>query len=187
MRYYAPYRFLVYTIISGICLYSFLSHASISHAQSITLSSVQIQAASKTATIGKGSVGLSALAYDQNNNPIWSGVTYEWGISSSNSVGSLNPLQGTISNFTPFKTGTGDVFVIARMGNQMQAVGVQMTVVAPPSPADISGDGKVTVTDLSIILSNIGRVSSVSISGDVNGDRRVNIQDLSLLLSNFGS
>ena len=154
---------------------------------SATLQSVRIHAHSKTATIGKRSVGLSALAYDQTNNPIWSGVTYEWGISSSNSVGSLDPLQGTISNFIPLRAGTGDIFVVARMGNQMQASGVQMTVVAPPNIADISGDGKVTIVDLSILLSNFGKTNATKILGDVTGDGRITIQDLSLLLAHFGS
>ncbi|MCR4263509.1 MAG: dockerin type I domain-containing protein [Candidatus Roizmanbacteria bacterium] len=178
-------RYLALSII--VTCFIVLSAVPHVHAQSTpVLTSVRIHAHSKTATLGKGSIGLSALAYDQDNNPIGNGVTYEWGVSSSNSIGSVHPVFGTVSNFTPLTMGTGDVFVIARRGSEMQAAGIQMTVVAPPSPADVSGDGKVTITDLSIVLSNFGRVSSVSITGDVNGDRRVNMQDLSVLLAHFG-
>ncbi len=64
--------------------------------------------------VGALSIGLSALAYDNNNQPIWSGVSYEWGISSSGSIGNINPIYGNITNFMPLRAGTGDIFVTAR-------------------------------------------------------------------------
>lgn len=153
----------------------------------ISLRSIQLHAVQKTAAIGKGSLGLSALAYDQNNLPIWNGVTYEWGVSSSNSVGSVNPIFGTITNFLPLNPGIGDVFVTARMGTQMQTAGVQITVTALTLVAgDVNGDGHITLVDLSTLLANFGIVNATRNQGDVNGDGRVNLQDLSILLSNFG-
>lgn len=151
----------------------------------VALHSVNIHASSTNVTIGKGSVGLSALAYDQYEWPIWSGVTYEWGISSANSVGSVSPINGTITNFTPLNPGIGDVFVIARMSTQMQASGVQMTV-KQEKIGDINNDGFVTLSDLSTLLSNFGRINILRDQGDINRDGRVNLQDLSALLSNFG-
>ncbi len=49
--------------------------------------------------------------------------------------------------------------------------------------ADLNGDGKVDVTDLSIILSNYGKQTA---TGDINGDGSVTIIDLSMLLTAFG-
>ncbi len=49
--------------------------------------------------------------------------------------------------------------------------------------ADLNSDGKVDVTDLSIILSNYGKQTA---TGDINGDGSVTIIDLSILLTAFG-
>jgi len=52
-----------------------------------------------------------------------------------------------------------------------------------PCPADLSGDGVVGFSDLSIILSNW----LTSDGGDVNGDGETNFSDLSLVLSAWGT
>ena len=52
-----------------------------------------------------------------------------------------------------------------------------------PCPADLSGDGVVGFSDLSIILSNW----LTSDGGDVNGDGQTNFSDLSLVLSAWGT
>ena len=52
-----------------------------------------------------------------------------------------------------------------------------------PCPADLSGDGEVGFSDLSIILSNW----LTSDGGDVNGDGETNFSDLSLVLSAWGT
>ena len=52
-----------------------------------------------------------------------------------------------------------------------------------PCPADLSGDGVVGFSDLSIILSNW----LTSDGGDVNGDGETNFTDLSLVLSAWGT
>jgi hypothetical protein len=52
-----------------------------------------------------------------------------------------------------------------------------------PCPADLSGDGEVGFSDLSIILSNW----LTSDGGDVNGDGETNFTDLSLVLSAWGT
>ena len=57
-------------------------------------------------------VELSALAYETENTPIWQGVSYDWGISSSNSVGTLKQNNDLVT-FIPLKLGTGDLFVKA--------------------------------------------------------------------------
>lgn len=77
------------------------------------LSRVEINPASLAPAVGASPIGLSALAYDTNNNPIWSGVSYSWGISSSNSIGIVSPTSGPITNFRPINAGSGDLFVNA--------------------------------------------------------------------------
>ena len=52
-----------------------------------------------------------------------------------------------------------------------------------PCPADLSGDGLVGFSDLSIILSNW----LISDGGDVNGDGETDFSDLSLVLSAWGT
>jgi hypothetical protein len=51
-------------------------------------------------------------------------------------------------------------------------------------PGDANGDGHVTVTDLSILLSNYGGTLA---SCDFNHDGVVNVFDLSILLSHYGT
>lgn len=73
-------------------------------------------------------VEISALAYDVNNNPIWQGVTYEWGISSKSSIGKLSPTEGNITSFIPYKAGYGDIYVIARIDSEQVTKGISVSV-----------------------------------------------------------
>lgn len=59
----------------------------------------------------------------------------------------------------------------------------------PPSPGsggkgDVNKDGKVNLTDLSVLLSNWGKAYSAA---DFNSNGKVDLPDLSVLLSNWGS
>jgi hypothetical protein len=56
---------------------------------------------------------------------------------------------------------------------------------ASAPPADINNDGKVDITDLSILLSNYTKAGTFS-TGDLDANGTVNILDLSILLSNYG-
>lgn len=53
----------------------------------------------------------------------------------------------------------------------------------PNLPGDLNGDNTVSITDLSILLSNYGTTNSTA---DINGDGTVSILDLSILLSHYG-
>ncbi len=53
--------------------------------------------------------------------------------------------------------------------------------------ADINGDGKVDVLDLSVLASNYGQSGKTFSQGDITGDGIVNVFDFSLLASNWGS
>jgi hypothetical protein len=53
---------------------------------------------------------------------------------------------------------------------------------------DLDGDGQVTLTDLSLLLSNFGVPSgAMEGDGDLDDDGDVDLTDLSLLLSAFGT
>lgn len=58
---------------------------------------------------------------------------------------------------------------------------------AATSNADFNGDGKVNITDLSILASHYGQTSMTHGQGDANGDGLVDINDLSILASQWGS
>ena len=74
----------------------------------------------------------SALAYSADNQPIWSGVTYEWGISSDNSIGSIFPTDGNRTQFEAQNPGSGDIYVIVKQGDRMEAAGRHLTVLPRP-------------------------------------------------------
>lgn len=57
---------------------------------------------------------------------------------------------------------------------------------APSASGDLNGDGKVNITDLSVLLSHWGRPGVTVAQGDLNGDGKVNVVDLSILLSHWG-
>lgn len=58
-----------------------------------------------------------------------------------------------------------------------------LTHAATNPKADINGDGKVDVLDLSALLSHYGQATTTA---DLNGDNKVDVLDLSILLSNYG-
>lgn len=56
---------------------------------------------------------MSTLAYDIDNQPIYKGVSYKWGISSNNGIGNLKS-KNDLAAFYPLKRGLGDVYVVAQ-------------------------------------------------------------------------
>lgn len=91
-----------------------------------TIASVEIQPAGFKSRIGDRQE-LSTIAYDKLGNPIFSGVTYEWGMSSTNviqgttrsgsstnTVGTLTKTIGEITEFIAQQAGYGEIHVIAR-------------------------------------------------------------------------
>jgi hypothetical protein len=66
------------------------------------------------------------------------------------------------------------------------AISVTVTGGTTTKQGDLNNDGRVNITDLSILLSNWARSNPTPAQGDVNGDGNVNITDLSILLSRWG-
>ena len=93
------------------------------------------------ATLSTKEVNLSVLAYDQNGSPIYSGVTYEWGISSTGGIGSVVG-RGSIASFYPKAFGVGDIFVTARTTSQNLTSSIHVYVnttgiIPTPTPTTI--------------------------------------------------
>lgn len=57
---------------------------------------------------------------------------------------------------------------------------------APPCPGDATGDARVNLSDLSILLSSFGAPGSAS-DGDADGNGFIDLIDLSIVLGVFGS
>jgi hypothetical protein len=132
-------------------------------------------------------VGISALGYDQSSNPIWSGITYEWGASSIDTNASVSPVYSNITNITALKPGNADIWVIARQGSRNVRKSFQITILPPPPCVplgNIDCNSTVNLIDLSMLLSKFGQ--SGTMPEDIDQNRTVNLIDLSILLSNFG-
>lgn len=61
-------------------------------------------------------VYLSALAFDENGKAVKKNITYEWGMSSTESVGTLEA-NNDLATFYPTNGGTGDIYVHAIAGD----------------------------------------------------------------------
>lgn len=96
---------------------------------------VEINPRQLATTLNANPTGMSALAYDFSNKPIFKAVNYHWGISSNNGIGNLKANQD-LANFYPLKTGMGDIYVNAKNActkkNVTGSIGV---VVNPGSPS----------------------------------------------------
>ena len=62
-------------------------------------------------TLGSEPVSITVSVYDNFNNPIVGGVTYEWDISGVNSTGTLDRTDGSVNQFRPLKVGSGEIRV----------------------------------------------------------------------------
>lgn len=75
------------------------------------------------------SLKLTATAYDSNNQPIISGITYKWVIVSSTVIGHLQVNKNT-ALLTPLKPGTGIVKITARAATKEVYKEIPLTVLS---------------------------------------------------------
>lgn len=108
-----------------------------SKANVLPMGSVHINPEVISTDINEPSTHLSALAYDTGGLPIHSGVTYQWGISTTNSIGTLfiNP-DDKLATFTPsnIHRGRGDIFVTAFEGTTQVTRSIPVYVGVSPTP-----------------------------------------------------
>lgn len=102
------------------------------------LSLINVNPGTIETSLGSLPIGMSALAYDNNNQPIRTGVKYEWSMSSVNSVGTLDPKNDVINRFTPLKPGFGEITVKGTLNGEsiIKTVPVHVSGVITPTPTD---------------------------------------------------
>ena len=147
------------SFIYGFILLTFFLLLSPANAQS-AINRVDIHPGNIITEVGSNPIHLSTLAFDSNNQPIWSGITYEWGISSSNSIATLET-NNNLATFFPLNPGTGDLYVVARYQGDYLSGSISVNVSSPnstptppPVPGDANGDQKVDGLDYVIWLSH---------------------------------
>lgn len=170
------------------------------------LQSVQINPTGLTTHMGDAPTHLSALAYDNYGRPVWTNLTYEWGMSSTATVGTLHA-DLNIADFIPLHEGYGDMFVIVRQGDVSVTGGMGITVLpavpgvspspsasvpASPAPSPSPSASPLMSVPPSASASAVPSIlpspsSSVRPSGDINHDGAVNQSDIDEILLHFGS
>ena len=123
-------------------------------ASGIVLSRIEVSPGEITTRVNGSNVAMSALAYDESNNPVFSGVSYEWSMSSTNSVATLTLTSGDITQLDPLSVGYGEITVIARLGSQNITKGISVRIanpdgsIPPPPPfvRIVSPNGGETLT-----------------------------------------
>lgn len=139
--------------------------------------------------VGADGTGMSALLYDVNEDPVWSGVEYEWGMSSSNSIGTINS-NHNIATFVPQNRGIGDLYVIARFQGE-SAIGSIPVCVSESGvsvlPADLDSDYDVDIFDYNQLVTDFGWTGPQGgIPADIDQDGVVGIFDYNILVTDFG-
>ena len=102
--------------------------------------------------------------------------------------------SATLSNGTsgPISTFSYDSFVMSATSSGLGATpspldptGTSFTI-ATTWPGDVNSDGRVDINDLTIVLANYGKSSSMWwATGDMTGDGTVDINDLTLVLASY--
>lgn len=105
-------------------------------------------------------VYLSTLAFDTAGSPVWSGVRYQWGISTTNSIGILWPNSNEkLATFEPSATnrGSGDIWVKAYDTNGQTVIGsIPVYVGVTPTPTPTVLPTPTPVPNLTVTAPNGG-------------------------------
>lgn len=101
-------------------------------------------------TLDVPQINLSALLYNDANEPIWQNVTYNWGISSINSVGTLTA-SNDVASFFPLRVGQGDLFVHTRYNGKTITKSIPVNVL----PGQPTASPSFTYSDVKNLLNNL--------------------------------
>jgi len=96
-------------------------------------------------------------------------------------VWTLHP-QATMAQVRDSLTKTADTCCAAKIGGGRVNAAKALDYLADTNFNDLNGDGKINITDLSILLTNWGKAG---VPADLNKSGKVDITDLSILLSNW--
>lgn len=181
-------RLFFILLIFVACFSFFTLHA---EAYQPVLTSVQINPGLLPPMTLESILYLSTLAFDQYGAPIFSGVTYDWGISSSGSIGNIivQDREGKIATLKVTGADEGDLFVIAHY-NGTQSTGsvhIKTTDNLGICSADINSDGVVDLRDYSLLVQFLFQSrSEIPVPrADINYDGIVDIRDYSILARSF--
>lgn len=174
-------------------------------ASGIILSRIEVSPGEITAKVNGPNVAMSALAYDDSNNPVFSGVSYEWSMSSTKSVATLTRILGDITQLDPLSVGYGEITVVARLGSQSITKGVAVRItnpdgsIPPPPPVvritypnggeTFTQGEKVKITwegrnidscyiDYSYGVGSLSNITKLSTTGNGSYDWTVNLPNL---------
>ena len=90
--------------------------------------------------------------------------------------------NGTWSNYPYFASGN---VIVSHIENGLYILRPTLDPPPPPCPADLNGDGYMTVVDVLIILGDFG--CSSGCEGDLDGDDMTTVVDVLTILGEFGS
>jgi hypothetical protein len=144
---------------------------------------VSLSAPAAGATVSGSSVAVTAAASD---NVGVAGVQFKLDGVNLGSEDTSSPYAVTW-NTTTAANGSHTLSAVARdaAGNTTTSSSVSVTVSNACPSADVNGDCHVTISDLSVLLSNWS--STTNATCDLNHNGTVDIFDLSILLSQYGT
>jgi hypothetical protein len=119
---------------------------------------------------------LTATAFDQFGNPIATPPTFTWSIISGNGQISTSGLYTA-----PAQPTVADIQVAIGSVARFAAIAVAL-----PLLGDANLDGHVDATDLAIVLSNLGSVTSAWTDGNFDGASTIDLTELNDVLNNLG-
>jgi hypothetical protein len=121
----------------------------------------------------------SVIAYNHDLEPIFDNVTYDWHMSSTNSVGDLwlDSNNDRIASFDAKNIGEGDIFVTARMGEWNKTGSIRINVINYCDTPTICLDTECNLREV-----NINWCQNEVLPGDVNWDNRVDKDDIAAFI-----
>ncbi len=149
-------------------------------------SKLEVLNLSKTDSVFKLWIQEPTVSSDQSGVIGFSGVVPSPGFIGQS--GQLMTVSFKVKDIGNTVIGIKNAQVLANDGlgsNVLSAVTPASLSLVKPKPvsSDINGDGKVDLTDLSILISNWGSTKNRKV--DLNGDGKVNLADVSILLSKW--
>lgn len=144
------------------------------------ISHIHINPGQLNATVGDKQILFSAQAVSNVSNI--QNATYEWGMSSDNSIGTLfsDPSNQKQAWFTPVRAGRGDIWVTVRIGDYHKTASVPVVV------NKLCQEREICATNACMeIFADEGWCASESLPGDVDFNNTVDYQDVIKFKSAF--
>ncbi len=182
------------TTMGGYCMgsrnYAYVSFDLSSIAEGATIESVRLVGGRNSPRSAGGSVCVGFMPWGEMGSSMFDAcmsgsTTFNWTSASNFSI-NLNPDQ--------FNGPTRERFAVVRLtqsgeygswlrNGKTNAPKLMVTLVVPPCPGDLLGDGKVDAADLGYLIADWGSVESPL---DLDGSGMVDSADLGVLLGNWG-